>query len=75
MTGDDKITIVLTLNEWNTVIGMLAKQPYETVAPLIQSIANQAQAAAAATLPTPSEPIQVSPLNGAMDLKPVPPAQ
>jgi len=66
MTGDDKISITLSLNDWNAVIVMLAKQPYEVAAPLIQSISAQAQAAAAAPSP---EPIRMSPLNGQMDVK------
>ena len=64
MNGDDKIGITLSVNEWNVVIGMLAKQPYENAAPLIQSITAQAQQGMAQRIS----------LNGAGELRPIPPA-
>jgi len=42
MTGEDKVSITLTLNEWNLALTMLAKQPYEISASIIQQIARQA---------------------------------
>jgi hypothetical protein len=38
--------VTLQAQEWNQVIHWLGKQPYEVVAPLIQKIGEQAQAAA-----------------------------
>lgn len=46
MEGTDKVQIVLTLNEWNTVLLMLAKQPYEVSADLIGQIRQQAMSQA-----------------------------
>jgi len=38
-----KVTIELTLSEWNVVLGVLANGPFVSVAPLIEAIRNQAQ--------------------------------
>lgn len=70
MTGDDKLSIVLTLNEWNVVLGIMAKQPYEVVANLIQQIGNQAQQQQAVS----QQANAIGSLNGASPLAPVPPA-
>lgn len=40
---NDKFSITLTVNEWNIILGILAKQPYEMSATLIQQIQVQAQ--------------------------------
>jgi hypothetical protein len=68
MTGDDRISISMTINEWNAIIAMLAKQPYEIAAPFIQQITFQAQQAAGSPNPPAStiiEPIRTaSPMNG-----------
>ena len=39
------IAVQLEAQAWNTVLQMLAKGPYEVVAPLMQAIATQANAA------------------------------
>jgi len=69
LTGEDKLHISMTLNEWNAVIAMLAKQPYETVAGFIQQIQVQAQQQAQAAQTASAEPTRISPLNGQMDAK------
>ena len=71
LTGEDKLQISMTLNDWNTVIAMLAKQPYELCAALIQQIQIQAQqqAQAAQTSQTIPPLGTGSPLNGQMDVK------
>jgi hypothetical protein len=43
MVGEDKVQIILTVNEWNTILTMLAEQPYKLSAALIQQIGAQAQ--------------------------------
>ena len=66
MTGEDKISIILTVNEWNVVLQMLAKQPYELSAGLIQSISTQAQQQSFASVPAGQLAGQPSSLNGAL---------
>jgi hypothetical protein len=39
------ISIALPLTDWQTVINVLAQQPYQAVAPLITQIVQQIQAA------------------------------
>ena len=41
---EDKVSIVLEAQQWNAVIAVLSKGPYEVVAPLIQEINQQAAA-------------------------------
>jgi hypothetical protein len=38
-----KVTIELTLGEWNTVLSVLGQGPFVSVAPLIEAIRSQAQ--------------------------------
>ena len=42
LNTESKIQITLSVNEWNQVLTMLAKQPYELSAGLIQAISVQA---------------------------------
>jgi len=44
MNSNDKVRIALTISEWNQVLAMLAKQPYEVSAWFIQQIGGQIQA-------------------------------
>jgi len=62
MNGEDKIQITMTLNDWNQVLLMLAKQPYEISAGIIQQIQIQGAQAANAEMPGPQPfiPSQVS---------------
>ncbi len=39
-----KVTIELTLAEWNTVLAVIGNGPFIQVAPLIEAIRSQAQA-------------------------------
>jgi hypothetical protein len=43
MTQDDDLTVTLSMQNWNLLLTLLAKQPYDTVAPLIHAIQQQAQ--------------------------------
>lgn len=45
------LSITLQAQEWNQIIALLGKAPYETVAHLIGKIGEQAQASAAAASP------------------------
>jgi len=44
----EKISITLTVNEWNVVMAAIADRPFVQVAALIQEIKSQADAAMAA---------------------------
>lgn len=39
----EKITITLGVNEWNVIMASLGKAPYETVAPVVAAIQEQAK--------------------------------
>jgi len=41
--ADAQMTVVLQAQQWNGVLGALAKAPYEVAAPLIQAIGEQLQ--------------------------------
>ena len=41
---DDELTICLTANEWNVVLGQWSEGPFRVVAPLIQKIRDQGMA-------------------------------
>lgn len=68
----DKLAVVLTLNEWNIILGILAKQPYEMSASLIQQIQTQAQQQAQAQQV--QAPTSGFLSNGADQLAPIGPA-
>ena len=40
---EKKVSVTLTVTEWNTVIESLSKQPYEKANPIINQIFSQAQ--------------------------------
>ena len=40
------LSVTLEAQQWNTVLALLAEAPYRVVAPVIQSIGEQVQAAA-----------------------------
>jgi len=41
MNADDMIEVTLSAQQWNTIMSMLAKQPYEQCAVFIQAIQSQ----------------------------------
>ena len=45
MTYDDQTSVSLKVGEWNTLISILRKQPYEVVADMIGQITQQVQVA------------------------------
>jgi hypothetical protein len=58
----DKVAVSLTITEWNQILAMLSDQPFKAVAPLIGQITQQAQAAVAASEPSPAS--YLNSLNG-----------
>lgn len=41
---DDKLTLTLSVQQWNTIMGLLGQQPYVAVQPLINEIQQQVAA-------------------------------
>jgi len=62
---NQQISITLEAQQWNTVLQQLAKGPYEVVAPLMQAVATQANAA--------GTPEETPPANEALPASPPPP--
>lgn len=50
----EKISITLSVNEWNVVMAAIGDRPFVQVAALIQEIKSQADAAIAAQQPAPA---------------------
>lgn len=52
MTYDDKTAVSLKISDWNAIIGILRKQPYEMVVDMIAQITQQVQVAITTGTPT-----------------------
>jgi hypothetical protein len=44
LTDDTPLSVTLLVREWNVIVGILAKQPFELVAPVISKMQGQALA-------------------------------